>query len=287
MGNYWRRSAGVPRWRVTIPPAIEPIPLDDLKSHMHVVGSTDDGYIASTLANARSYLERLQGRAYLTQTRTLTLDWFPSCRHVTLQGAPLQSVTSVVYTPEGGSPTTLDAATYVVDTASEPGRIVLTSSASWPSEQLISTGGVVITYVAGEVVTSGVATITNATPAVVTMTGHGLSNGAGVSFSTTGALPGGLTAERTYRVVQATTNTFQLATAPGGSSIATTSAGSGTHTATSLWRVSESIIQAIKFLAAYWYEQRESVADQSVGNLQEAPLALQTLITVDRIWGVA
>jgi hypothetical protein len=74
-------------------------------------------------------------------------------------------------------------------------------------------------------------TITQASPGVVTWTAHGLSNDTPVSFTTTNTLPLPLLMGVTYYVVEADTNTFELALTPGGSSINTTTAGTGTHTA--------------------------------------------------------
>lgn len=76
-------------------------------------------------------------------------------------------------------------------------------------------------------------TISAATPGVVTWNDHGLVAGQPIVFSTTGALPTGLTAGTIYYVVSAglTTNTFSVAATPGGAAIDTTAAGSGTHTA--------------------------------------------------------
>lgn len=78
-------------------------------------------------------------------------------------------------------------------------------------------------------------TITIASPGVVTMTSHGLAANTPVVFTTTGALPTGLTAGTVYYVVGAsiTTNTYQVSTAPDGSAINTTGSQSGTQTATS------------------------------------------------------
>jgi hypothetical protein len=73
-------------------------------------------------------------------------------------------------------------------------------------------------------------TISNASPAVVTWTGHGRSNGDTVMFSTSGALPTGLTVNTVYYVRSATANTFSLSVTPTGSLVNTSSAGSGTHT---------------------------------------------------------
>lgn len=76
----------------------------------------------------------------------------------------------------------------------------------------------------------GQCTITNASPGVVTLTSHGLVNGDPVYFTTTGALPTGLSANTRYFVVSAATNTFSVSATSGGSAINTSSAGSGVHT---------------------------------------------------------
>lgn len=72
------------------------------------------------------------------------------------------------------------------------------------------------------------------TPGVVSWTGHGLLAGQPVVFSTTGALPTGLTAGTVYYVIAAglTANSFSVAATPVGTGIATTAAGTGTHTVT-------------------------------------------------------
>jgi hypothetical protein len=77
-------------------------------------------------------------------------------------------------------------------------------------------------------------TISQATPAVVTWTGHALTNGTAVTFTTTGSLPAPLVAGNIYFVVSAATNTFQVSATLGGTAIATTNAGSGVHTAQAL-----------------------------------------------------
>ena len=87
-------------------------------------------------------------------------------------------------------------------------------------------------------VTSGVAlangagtfTVTIAAPGVFTKTAHGLVNGNTLTLKTTGALPTGLLATKTYYVVGAATNTFNLALTSGGAAITTTGTQSGVHT---------------------------------------------------------
>lgn len=86
----------------------------------------------------------------------------------------------------------------------------------------------------GDCAPESVVTITVGTPGVVSWTGHGLQAGQPVVFSTTGALPTGLTAGTVYYVIAAglTANSFSVAATPGGTGIATTGAGTGTHTVT-------------------------------------------------------
>ena len=76
-----------------------------------------------------------------------------------------------------------------------------------------------------------VTSITNASPAVVNATGHGLSVGDPVVFLTTGTLPTGLAVGTVYYVISAGfgANAFEVSATPGGAAIDTSSAGSGTH----------------------------------------------------------
>ena len=89
---------------------------------------------------------------------------------------------------------------------------------------------------------SATVTITNASPAVVSWATHGQADGTPVVFTTTGALPTGLTASQVYYIVGSAAGTFKVAETPDGTPINTSSAGSGTHTATTfVHRVFESL----------------------------------------------
>jgi len=83
---------------------------------------------------------------------------------------------------------------------------------------------------------SSTVTITIATPGVVTWSSHGLSTGTPVIFSTTGALPTGITAGTTYYVIAVDANTFQIATSwansMAGTAVNTSGSQSGTQTGT-------------------------------------------------------
>jgi|TARA_Y100000310_G_scaffold120477_1_gene119259 lipopolysaccharide export system protein LptC len=77
------------------------------------------------------------------------------------------------------------------------------------------------------------ATMTIASPAVVTLTAHGFSAGDSFFFTTSGALPTGVSANTKYYVLSSglTADAFQFATAAGGTAIVSTGSQSGTHTA--------------------------------------------------------
>jgi hypothetical protein len=76
-----------------------------------------------------------------------------------------------------------------------------------------------------------VVTVTIASPGVFTLVAHGYVAGQPVVFSTTGALPTGLTAGTTYYVISAglTTDNFEVSTTVGGSAVNTSGSQSGSH----------------------------------------------------------
>lgn len=84
--------------------------------------------------------------------------------------------------------------------------------------------------------TMGNPTLTIATPAVASLTTHGLTTNDEIVFSTTGALPTGITAGRSYYVIAAglTANAFEFSTSVGGSAVNTSGSQSGTHTVTKI-----------------------------------------------------
>lgn len=79
----------------------------------------------------------------------------------------------------------------------------------------------------------GTCTISNATPAVVTLNSHGFVTGSTIYFTTTSVLPAPLAANTIYYVIYVNANTFRLATTLANAfvptPINTTNAGSGVH----------------------------------------------------------
>jgi len=78
----------------------------------------------------------------------------------------------------------------------------------------------------------GTATMTIASPCVVTFTAHGLNAGDKIFFTTTGALPTGVAANTIYYVIAAgiAANTFRFSATDGGAAINSSGSQSGVHT---------------------------------------------------------
>lgn len=83
----------------------------------------------------------------------------------------------------------------------------------------------------------GTFTVTIASPAVFTCTAHGYVANDTVVFSTTGALPTGLTAGTTYYVISTGlgADTFRVSTSQGGAAVNTSGTQSGVHTVNRHW----------------------------------------------------
>lgn len=135
--------------KVITAPVLEPVTLAEAKAQCRIDVATEDALITSYISAARRLCERIDWRAYLTQTLEVWLDDWPSGDVLTIPRPPLQSVTSVKYYDEDNVEATFPSASYYVDTVSEPGRVVLNSDYDWPSVTLRPVNAVVVRFVAG------------------------------------------------------------------------------------------------------------------------------------------
>jgi uncharacterized phiE125 gp8 family phage protein len=138
------------RIKITTQPTIEPVSRADAKLHCRIDGATEDVLIDGWIEAARQQCEDIAGRAFVKRTYTAYLDYWPVAMCLELPYPPLIAVASIKYYDiDGNAAVTYDAANYLVDTYSEPGRIAFKSNASWPSVILREINGVEIIYSAG------------------------------------------------------------------------------------------------------------------------------------------
>lgn len=137
-------------WVRSVAPATEPVTTSEAKAHVRVDISDDDALIGTLITSAREYVEETARRSLVTQTWKLYLDRWPGVDYITLPRPPLQSVTSVKYTDKDGVQTTWANSNYLVDSDSEPGRIVLAYDVSWPDTvELRPMNPIEVVFVAG------------------------------------------------------------------------------------------------------------------------------------------
>ena len=136
-------------WTLYTPPTEEPVTLAEIKDHLHISSTAEDSLLTLYAQMAREAVEGECWRALMPQTWDLYLPGWPAGGVIEIPRPPLQSVTSIKYTDDEGAVHTFAASNYRVDTASEPGRVVLAPDASWPSDTLDSSNPVVVRFVAG------------------------------------------------------------------------------------------------------------------------------------------
>jgi uncharacterized phiE125 gp8 family phage protein len=153
-------------------PADFPIEFEEVKTHLRIDGTDEDDYIQALIIAATKYCENFQRRAYVTQTWELWIDEWPEYFSIPLP--PLVSVTSIDYYNTSDVKATVSSADYFVDTKSEPGRIVLNYSKSWPSTTLRPTNGICVTYICGYGYSDNVPQ--NIKQAILLLIGHWFEN---------------------------------------------------------------------------------------------------------------
>lgn len=125
-----------------VAPTIWPVSLQTAKDHARIEYHEDDELIELYIKQVTALCESRTQRALLTQTWELSLDAFPCARgwvngtrayEIRLPNPPLASVTSIKYDDGDNVEQTLATTEYVVDSASEPGRVIPAYGKTWPS----------------------------------------------------------------------------------------------------------------------------------------------------------
>ncbi len=148
-----------------------PLSLGEVKDYLGIDDSddTEDASLKGAIRAAVISAERYTRRTFVTTTWTMFMDRFPGRKlpwwNGVRQGAdteltdltepiiipksPLISITHIKAHLQGGTETTVSSANYIVDLASEPGRVALKVSQSWPTGALRVINGVEVKFVAG------------------------------------------------------------------------------------------------------------------------------------------
>lgn len=138
--------------RVLTPPATEPVTLEEVLEYLRLdveVDGQPPATLSALIQAAREVAEDRTARALIRQELELSLDRFPCGREpIRLPRPPLIEVVEVTYRDPSGDEQVLDPSTYIVDAASEPGRVAPAPGHVWPVADCVP-GAVRIRYVAG------------------------------------------------------------------------------------------------------------------------------------------
>jgi uncharacterized phiE125 gp8 family phage protein len=132
---------------MTSPPAVEPVTIDDAKTHMRVDGTAEDALIGSLVLTSRLHIESALSLALITQSWRLTLDRWPRGNHVDLPLTPLQAIDEINVKDAYGTSSIIPAEHYLVDLAARPGRVVWNKAV--PPSPGLPAKGIEIDFTAG------------------------------------------------------------------------------------------------------------------------------------------
>lgn len=150
-------------YRLTLvtPPATLPLTLNEAKSHLRLESdqAADDAAVMALIRAAVDQCEQFTGRALVTQVWSIFRDTWPGklveplwegvrigadletpARSLDLPKPPLQSVGHVKTYDESDVGTVWASSNYFVDTASEPGRLVVRTGQVFPVPTRASNG---------------------------------------------------------------------------------------------------------------------------------------------------
>lgn len=134
-------------FKVTTQPAAEPISLQEAKLHLKVDNTADDNLITALIIAARQYLERYCNSVFVTQTITEVWPSFYKRNHFSV--APVQSLTSFEYKPDGSNTyTTTPANLYGLYTFGKPAFVYKDDDSTYPTTEDVP-DAVKAVYIAG------------------------------------------------------------------------------------------------------------------------------------------
>jgi len=141
---------------ITTEPAVECVSLAEVKYHLRLATTaaeaaaytTEDDLLNRLITVARAQAEQETGRKFITQTLTYYLDRWPDERFIRMPYPPLQTA-AITYRLSGDDDYDNTLSTADVDIISEPGRVILQPSESWPSGTLYTDKPIKIVMMCG------------------------------------------------------------------------------------------------------------------------------------------
>ncbi|MEJ2124532.1 MAG: head-tail connector protein [Alphaproteobacteria bacterium] len=117
---------------LTAGPSVEPLSLDEAKTHCRIDTNTEDTLVSSLVLAARLYMEHNLGLALIRQSWSLYLDAWPEKTYVELPLSPLIDIDAIRVYGQSGTYTTIDPGQFYIDTISRRPRLVREEGQSWP-----------------------------------------------------------------------------------------------------------------------------------------------------------
>lgn len=117
--------------RLVTPPTIEPVSLEEAKSHLRVLHDHEDALIDALIQSAREQAESFTRRALIAQTWEISLDDLPRYGFQVFP-SPLMSVESITYLDGEGLPQTLPSDQYIVVADPHSPAVVPAYGVTWP-----------------------------------------------------------------------------------------------------------------------------------------------------------
>ncbi|EKF40634.1 hypothetical protein NA8A_19835 [Nitratireductor indicus C115] len=127
-------------------PAVEPVTLSEVKAHLRIDHTQEDGLIEGLIRAARQEVERATGQALIDQAWRLVLDDWPPQDTVFLRRTPVKAVLAVTLFDADGAGSVIDPATYLLDSVSLPARLHFSRRPLEPGQAL---NGIEIDFSAG------------------------------------------------------------------------------------------------------------------------------------------
>jgi len=134
-------------WVQTAAPATSAVNLADVKAHLRITTSDEDGILEAYVNAAIDIVESKTRRAIISRTFRYEQPEFSEDMEIPV--APLVSVQSVQYKNSNGTLTTWDSANYLVDSTSLLGIVRRAAGVGFPTVLLNSPNGVQVNFTAG------------------------------------------------------------------------------------------------------------------------------------------